>query len=381
MSDAFLKHGPMNVVLTGWKNGAKAPYYPKAVANTRLVGRQIGLLVNLMVNVMGTKYDQVHLAGHSLGAHISGYAGAYLDGKIARITGLDPAGPFYEKYPTIVRLDKSDAKFVDAIHTNGAPLTHEGAGLQKISGHVDFYPNGGAFQPGCGDPVKGSLGQLFQGHLTGAEGVIACSHRRSYYFFTESINSVCPFTSYQCTDWDTFRRGECMDCSRGQCSQLGYHADQFNGTGKMYLQTLGASPYCGYQYRVTLTVADDSQGLVKIRVVGENGVSDVLELSEKPDKLHIQQPLQKIFITKKDLGDIKDVQVFYDRQERLLWGFVAGGDASLKLDTVTISTGEKKNAWTFSADQVEVTDDAWVSLVTKTTIKGADADLGPQFIG
>ena len=46
---------------------------------------QLGQLANL---------DDVHLVGFSLGAHVVGYAGKYLKGRIARVTGLDPAGTF-----------------------------------------------------------------------------------------------------------------------------------------------------------------------------------------------------------------------------------------------------------------------------------------------
>lgn len=42
-------------------------------------------------------------------------------------------------------LDKSDANFVDVIHTAGGA-----AGYFGTVGHVDFYPNGGTpIQPGC----------------------------------------------------------------------------------------------------------------------------------------------------------------------------------------------------------------------------------------
>lgn len=72
---------------------------------------------------------------------------------------MDPAGPKFcvgeEK-----RLDKSDAEFVDIIHTNDADycsylfisllhLTQAQFGFDTPIGHVDFYPNGGAEQPGC----------------------------------------------------------------------------------------------------------------------------------------------------------------------------------------------------------------------------------------
>ena len=32
--------------------------------------------------------------------------------------GLDPAGPLFHGMPRLVRLDSSDAQFVDVIHTN-----------------------------------------------------------------------------------------------------------------------------------------------------------------------------------------------------------------------------------------------------------------------
>lgn len=46
--------------------------------------------------------------------------------KLGRITGLDPAAPYFSKTVTIVRLDRSDAKYVDIIHTNAMPLYMSG---------------------------------------------------------------------------------------------------------------------------------------------------------------------------------------------------------------------------------------------------------------
>ena len=60
------------------------------------------------------------------------------------LSGLDPASLFFITVPTSFRLDKSDAQYVDVIHTN--------AGIQgtiRASGHTDFWPNGGSIQPGC----------------------------------------------------------------------------------------------------------------------------------------------------------------------------------------------------------------------------------------
>lgn len=79
------------------------------------------------------------------------------------MVGLDPAEPSYENLADVLRLDKTDAIFVDVIHTNGAPLLSGGAGLMEVSGHVDFYVNGGEEQPGCKGGISGIFSGLFSG--------------------------------------------------------------------------------------------------------------------------------------------------------------------------------------------------------------------------
>ena len=65
------------------------------------------------------------------------------------MTGLDPAGPLFEGYDPSVRLDKTDASYVDVIHSNGESLIVGGFGTWEPIGHADFYPNGGRAQRGC----------------------------------------------------------------------------------------------------------------------------------------------------------------------------------------------------------------------------------------
>lgn len=82
--------------------------------------------------------NNIHLIGHSIGAHIAGKAGQVVterSGKVLpRITGLDPARPC----STVDQhnLQKGDAKFVDVIHTNAGVL-----GISEAVGDIDFYPN------------------------------------------------------------------------------------------------------------------------------------------------------------------------------------------------------------------------------------------------
>ncbi|PNI81629.1 PNLIPRP1 isoform 10, partial [Pan troglodytes] len=65
--------------------------------------------------------SKVHLIDHSLGAHVAGEAGSKTPG-LSRITVLDPVEASFESTPEEVRLDPSDADFVDVIHTDAAPL-------------------------------------------------------------------------------------------------------------------------------------------------------------------------------------------------------------------------------------------------------------------
>ncbi|XP_055956169.1 inactive pancreatic lipase-related protein 1-like, partial [Patella vulgata] len=157
-----------NVIAVNWKEGAAQINYFKAVANTRVVGAVAAQLIKDLKSVGGISYSNVHIIGHSLGSHIAGYIGEIIPG-LGRITGLDPAGLGFENYDVTVRLDPSDADYVDAIHTDGETLL-----------------------------------QL------GLTSDVACSHMRAIDLFTESINGDCTFNSFPCSSWSNFENGQCL---------------------------------------------------------------------------------------------------------------------------------------------------------------------------
>jgi pimeloyl-ACP methyl ester carboxylesterase len=102
------------------------------------------------LNQKGIDYGNMVLIGHSFGAHVAGVVGLKTGGKIGAIYGLDPAGPFFYDKNNILtntdenRLDKTDAQFVQVLHTNAKFY-----GTSQAIGHQDFYPNGGDGMPNC----------------------------------------------------------------------------------------------------------------------------------------------------------------------------------------------------------------------------------------
>ncbi|KAI1306085.1 Pancreatic lipase-related protein 2 [Halotydeus destructor] len=195
------------VVAVDWRIGAQYKVYSSAqfpeldtkvygpaVANTIVVGREVALLTYYMTKHEVIKRQDVHYIGLGLGAqvmHVAGQYYTYLDsvdhenvggpskgGKVGRITGLDPSARDFQGYRTTAKipyLNRQDAELVDIIHTSS--VKHEGneedsashrIGMSVLSGHVDFYPNGGQEQPFC-------------------KGIPRCSHERALHYFKASI--------------------------------------------------------------------------------------------------------------------------------------------------------------------------------------------------
>ena len=75
------------MITVNWGAGAGFPY-TQAAANTRVVGAELARLVSLLGGEQrGVSARKFHLIGHSLGAHVAGYAGSALRESLGRITG------------------------------------------------------------------------------------------------------------------------------------------------------------------------------------------------------------------------------------------------------------------------------------------------------
>ncbi|GFU19209.1 pancreatic lipase-related protein 2 [Nephila pilipes] len=147
MKDEFLRISDDNVIAVDHPTTFLFPriIYPQSVADCRVIGVQVANLITFLHEKFGADLKKIHLIGHSLGAQIGGYAGELLP-NLGRITGLDPAGPYFRNVANNVKLDDSDAMFVDVIHSNPSAIL--GFGTNEDVGHINFWPNGGK-QRGC----------------------------------------------------------------------------------------------------------------------------------------------------------------------------------------------------------------------------------------
>lgn len=125
--------------------------YPVSAKQTERVGNHTADFIKYLVNGRFFPLEKIKVLGVSLGAHAAGSAGARLNGGLPLIVGSDPAGPCFITVSAVNRrLRSSDAKFVQAIHTDNLLF-----GSDATAGHADYYANGGINpQPGC--PLQGS---------------------------------------------------------------------------------------------------------------------------------------------------------------------------------------------------------------------------------
>ncbi|CAF4847140.1 unnamed protein product [Pieris macdunnoughi] len=233
--NAYIDTKKRNVILLDWEweaqrgiLGIALSYANIAIPNSKWVGQKLGAAILKLYND-GLAMDTLHLIGHSLGAHLMGYTGRWTREHgvvIPRITGLDPARPFFEGIlATQTGLDRTCARFVDIIHTNPGHY-----GTTQSVGTVDIWPNYSfiGLQPGC--PI-GLHPKLSWDDL--------CSHTRAIEYFVESLKNGTDFPAVSAIsyyNWVTFYNPS---------NEIIYLGELVNirSQGNYYLSTYGQSPY------------------------------------------------------------------------------------------------------------------------------------------
>lgn len=336
MAEALLGKENVNVILVNWVKGAKVQY-DQAVANTRMIGAQIHNLLMYLVDNHQADPRNFHLIGFSLGAHVAGFAGKQMrkaKNKIGRISGLDPANPAFNHNSSMVRLDKTDARFVDVIHTDIRTLLHISSGLNRSIGHIDFWPNGGESQPGCHN--------WNGGFFKAVSDMAVCDHLRAPKLYQASITTEVPMIGYRCPSYDAFRRGACLKCkgtvssrSNNRCNVMGYYAKPPRGSRKdaqvdYYLDTSDRAPFALRHYQIQIhwrkvegkTTDNGLRVSLFARLHGEHMSSDVKKLylhkDESSKSYHLFPNRTARFLISlphdQELGSLNKVQFWWNRQ-------------------------------------------------------------------
>nr|XP_003934365.2 lipase member I isoform X4 [Saimiri boliviensis boliviensis] len=294
----LLNEEDMNVIVVDWNRGATTFIYSRAVKNTRKVAASLsGHIKNLLKH--GASLDNFHFIGVSLGAHISGFVGKIFHGQLGRITGLDPAGPRFSRKPPYSRLDYTDAKFVDVIHSDS-----NGLGIQEPLGHIDFYPNGGNKQPGCPKSI---------------------------------------FSDY--------KTSLCVDCSSFKdksCPWLGYQAKLFKDVLKermeerplrttVFLDTSGTYPFCTYYFVLSIIVLDKTMmdGSFSFKLLNQLGMIEEPRLYEKNKPFYKLQEVKILAQFYNDFVNISSIGLTYFQSSNLQCSTCTYKIQSLMLKSLT----------------------------------------------
>ncbi|GBM18041.1 Pancreatic triacylglycerol lipase [Araneus ventricosus] len=317
MKDEFLMYDDCNIIIVDWSGGNKPPYY-QATANTRVVAAEVAQVVKALEKHFGAKREEFHVIGHSLGGHIAGYIGARLK-TLGRITGCDPAEPYFQNLPPSVRLDPTDADLVDVIHSDATDILFIGFGMSHSVGHVDFFPNNGRNQPGC--KTDKFLSFITDGLTEGLRRFGACNHQRSLDFMMHSINfrKIVP-VGYQCNNWESFLAGKCAECGKdtSQCAIMGLRADeyyQFRNSSKirnMYLKTSGKKPFWLYHYQITVKTYKPRVSHKNVKLTLEVTLfgsknDELFKVQDEAIEYYPGARYQYLVTTEKELGEIKSV--------------------------------------------------------------------------
>uniref|UniRef100_UPI00398E8F70 pancreatic lipase-related protein 2-like n=1 Tax=Pristiophorus japonicus TaxID=55135 RepID=UPI00398E8F70 len=329
MCKEMFKIEDVNCICVDWVRGSRT-LYDQAANNIRVVGAEMAYFIDVLEKQFDYSRSEVHIIGHSLGAHAAGEAGRRIPG-IGRITGLDPAKPFFKNTPIEVRLDTSDALFVDIIHSNGAPLIpYLGFGLFEPVGHLDFYPNGGELMPGCDKNIISTIIDI-NGIWEGTRDFAACNHLRSYKYYTETIKTKTGFMGIPCNSYDDFTAGNCFSCPPEGCPFMGHFADTYplgNATNepKFFLNTGAAPSFARWRYKVSvqITTTRNIKGFFNIALYGPSGNTKQHEIARA--LLESGKTFTADIDVEKDLVEVTKVKFLWNNWMPNLFGPKIGAE-------------------------------------------------------
>ncbi|XP_043089431.1 lipoprotein lipase-like isoform X2 [Puntigrus tetrazona] len=346
VSALFQREPAANVIVVDWLDRANK-HYPKSAENTGLVGADVAKFVNWLEE-LDFPLDKVHLLGYSLGAHVAGVAGNLTNNKVNRITGLDPAGPSFENAEGLRRLSPDDAVFVDVLHTNTRGSPDLSIGIQRPVGHVDIYPNGGTFQPGCS--IQHTMKLIAAYGIYNMDQIVKCSHERSIHLFIDSlVNRAYQSWAYRCSSRDAFNKGLCLSCRKNRCNKLGYGVNKIRSarSAKMYLKTRDMMPFKVFHYQIKLHLFGDKnmtllEQPVKVSLFGTTDERD--DIAVTVPSMSTNSTVSFLLTSDKDIGDLLMLSFLWEK-DSYLYGFFSTNQFMIR--KMRIKSGETQSRLIF----------------------------------
>ncbi|XP_031767910.2 pancreatic lipase-related protein 2-like [Galleria mellonella] len=213
-----------NVIIIDNQRFATVHYY-LASRLMRPVGKHVAEVLVKLTN-LGLDPSKLELLGFSLGGQTVSYIAKnyqQMTGmNISKITALEPSGPCFRHLGPGDRLDASDADFVEVIHSN-----IDGYGMATRMGHVDFYLNGGEYQPS---------------DLSMYPCVSTCSHFRVLPIWVSAMKNQKGFIAIKCDSIQQARDCDCYNRIQLEINYLGPKVIKSNH-GIFYLSTSKSFPF------------------------------------------------------------------------------------------------------------------------------------------
>ncbi|KAL6259075.1 hypothetical protein P5V15_008996 [Pogonomyrmex californicus] len=148
--------------------------YASAVNNTRAIGSHMANYAKSLIEKCHVPIEKITFIGHSLGAHVSGFAAKEVQkfnhGKIPLIIACDPAKPSFEGNECDERVCDRDTNRLVVFHTSAI-------GIWAPIGHLDIQFENGNIQPGCDFDFP----------------LYVCSHSRSIDYIINVLDDDCGF--------------------------------------------------------------------------------------------------------------------------------------------------------------------------------------------
>ncbi|CAH1639586.1 unnamed protein product [Spodoptera littoralis] len=205
----------VNLIAVGWSAGSEL--YSQGLANAVECGERIAYFIDFLAGLANYGPENYRIVGVGLGGHIAGIAASHVHwGRIRHIVAIDPSLIGWTHNPHILSADK--ATVVEVLHGTAGVL-----GYDYPLGDLDFYPNGGTYQTGCGIDIS-------------------CSHILSYAFYAESLTAV-GGSQFVATACESYEEAVAQTCSGDKGVVFGGIGDKTGQSGIYSFQTNFVPPF------------------------------------------------------------------------------------------------------------------------------------------